>query len=678
MASLVLLVAVGLGASQPAGLVADGSPIHLGLSLEVTHVAALAAAQRAIQDPASPAYHRWFTPETYGDAFGQPPAVYADVVAWLSAAGLEVKTFPSRTFLEASGTAGQVTRLLGIQLRHVAGERPGVHVPVGAPRLPPSLAKVILQIAGLDTRVVQKHRLAESGGAPPALGPQDVRRFYDLAPILDGGYVGQGQKLAVLAWAEPPASVISPEAIGYYLQNVSDARVKLIYDVLPNPQMDIDPGGGGNQEFQPDVELQSIGAPGAESITLVLSPASEVFSTGASEIVNHLSTTTSVSISLGSCEKANPSAAITTLQQLVIQGTLEGQTWSASSGDFGADDCGDGFTQAVDFPASLPEIVALGGTQIDAPAFDANQALPAYQAEVVWNVPQRGAAGGGFSSVFSPPSYQGFAQGLLGRSVPDLSLLAGNPGVAADSSNPFVGLPIAAQLTAFEGTSASSPLSAGFFALIASRVGCRLGDPHAALYALGLAQFDGGPSVFHDITSGTVAFNGVAGPSATTGFDSASGWGTLDVAAVAAAWPPCPLPDAGYGFDAGREASYAPCAFIACDAGTCTTLPEGPSSCAPACGGPSDAGCGPDTLCFAGTLFSDAGVCVPGCTKNTDCTGDAGQVCNLCEETCILPGTPDAGVGQACVGPLECLTGSLCLTQDMFGNTFPSGYCTTY
>ncbi|HUB09598.1 MAG TPA: S53 family peptidase, partial [Myxococcales bacterium] len=588
MPSFAVLAALSLSAASPAlEPLAPDTPIHLGLALNPTHAAELAELQAAQQTPGSADYRRWLTPAEYGGRFGQPPAVYARLAAWLRQGGLEVREFPNHTFVEARGSASQVSRLLGLELRHVAGALPGVHVAVGEPRFPPELRGAVLYVAGLDTRVHLRRWLPESGTYPSAMGPQDLRRFYDLDPLLDAGYVGQAQRLAVLATAEPPASVISPQAIDYFLQNVSDARAPVVFDTLPNPQQDVDPGGGGNQEFQPDVELQSIGAPGAASITLVIPPASEVFTTGVNEIVSNLADTTAISISLGYCEQP-PVGAMTAMRNLVVQGTLEGQTWSAASGDFGSNDCGDGVTESVDFPASIPEVVAMGGTQVNSPAFDAHDAIPAWQTEVVWSDPANySAGGGGLSGTFAAPPWQA-SLGFTQRSVPDLALLAGNPGVAADSSNPFIGVPIAAQLDQFEGTSASSPLSAGIFALIASRLGCRLGDPHVALYAMGVAQFDGGPAVFHDVTSGTNSLFGVPGYSATVGFDSASGWGTLDVAALAAAWPGCPVTDGGgFAFDGGlaAEAPYDPCAFIGCDAGGCTTLPEGPSSCAPACGG---------------------------------------------------------------------------------------------
>src|SRR5262249_42082488 len=144
---------------------------------------------------------------------------------------------------------------------------------------------------------------------------------------------------------------------------------------------------------------------------------------------------TAVSISLGTCEPAVQkfeSGLDTSFQQLLQQGVAEGQTWSAAAGDNGSDDCGNG-SAAVDFPASIPEMVAAGGTQLTTPNWNAAGALTAYQLETVWNDGNNGGAGGGgFSVLFAQPAYQqGFT--FSGRSVPDISLMSGDPSVLSDN-----------------------------------------------------------------------------------------------------------------------------------------------------------------------------------------------------------------------------------------------------
>ncbi len=671
--TLSMLLIAGLASGSAAQPIPEATPVQVAVSLRTTHAEELQALRAAQQDPGSPDFRAWLTPEEFGARFGQPEVVYARAMAWLAHAGLDVTPFPNRTFLLARGRAGQVEELFGVQLLPVPG--PGhVHRPDGKLQLPADLAPMILDVSGLDTRVRFHHRLAQAQGGP-ALGPQDLRRIYGVQPLLDQGFYGQGQQLVVLSEAEPPGpgTAVDPVVINYFFQNVSDAKAKIIFDTLPNPNGDFDPAGGGNVEFELDMEMQSVGSPGAESITLVIPPASQVFSVGPQEIVNNLPNATAVSISLGTCEIAEQQNAgeAQALENAVIQGTMEGQTWSAATGDNGSDDCRDGKTVSVDFPAVLPEVVGAGGSMFPNALFDANSAIPAYQTEVTWNQPGPngmggGAAGGGISQFYRVPSYQaGF--GFAGRSLPDIALIAGPPGAACDTT-------LAGQLFPVEGTSVASPLSAGFFGLIASRIGCRLGDPHAALYALGAAQFDGGLQIFHDITLGTVSLNGVPGPDAGIGYDSATGWGSFNVEAMAAAWPACR--DAGVLGAGDAGPAYAQCGFIRCDGGNdCQTVPEGPSSCGPVCDTRVDGGCALGTVCSNQTLYSDGGTgsCAPGCVSQADCVPDSGLVsCDLCTNQCVAPGNAAGLPGQACTKDTDCLTGGNCIN---FQGFFPGGYC---
>ena len=413
MLTLPLAVAVFLAAPAAPVETPAETPVHLGLSFRLTHTADLDELRRAQQNPLSPDYRRWLTPQEFGERFGQPPSVYERAASWLEAAGLQVTAAPNRTFLEARGTAAQLSHLLQIRLLEVDGKGVGVHVPSAAAQLPADLKSAIVYLSGLDTRVRYRHRIPSYYGAPTpldAFGPQDLRNFYDIQALLNDGFVGQGQQLVVLSTAEAPGNEPSVVDIDYFLQNVSDARTPFIERTLPNQQGDFDQSPGGGTEFELDVEMQSVGSPGADSITLDISPASEIFSTGVNDIINNLPGATAVSVSLGACEQIiqqDEGSEIDALQNAMIQGTMEGQTWSAATGDTGADDCQDGMTVSVDFPASIPEMVAAGGSEVTKPNWDSDNALTAYQQEVVWNDgSQGGAAGGGLSQIFPTPQYQ--------------------------------------------------------------------------------------------------------------------------------------------------------------------------------------------------------------------------------------------------------------------------------
>src|SRR5580658_7127509 len=69
------------------------------------------------QDPASPNYHNWLTPETYAERFGTSAADLDKVAAWLRSQGFAVQyTARGRDFISFSGTAGQVQDALHTEI----------------------------------------------------------------------------------------------------------------------------------------------------------------------------------------------------------------------------------------------------------------------------------------------------------------------------------------------------------------------------------------------------------------------------------------------------------------------------------------------------------------------------------------------------------------------------------
>ena len=61
------------------------------------------------QDPSSPNYHHWLTPEEFGERFGASPQELDAVVSWLTEHGFTVDSIAnSRREIEFSGTASQV------------------------------------------------------------------------------------------------------------------------------------------------------------------------------------------------------------------------------------------------------------------------------------------------------------------------------------------------------------------------------------------------------------------------------------------------------------------------------------------------------------------------------------------------------------------------------------------
>src|SRR5438552_1682559 len=129
-----------------------------------------------------------------------------------------------------------------------------------------------------------------------------------------------------------------------------------------------------------------------------------------------------------------------------------GQSWVAASGDYGSRDCDD--LPSVDFPASSPHVVAVGGTT---PMCDA-ATCDHYGYETAWS-----GSGGGSSKFFARPAFQqgcGLPAGSR-RLVPDVAL----------ASDPLPGILFrhAGEWRVTGGTSAAAPQWAGFLAQLNQR-----------------------------------------------------------------------------------------------------------------------------------------------------------------------------------------------------------------
>ena len=199
--------------------------------------------------------------------------------------------------------------------------------------------------------------------------------------------------------------------------------------------------------------------------------------------------------------------------------TKEGFTIVSGSGDNGATDWGNiaatklAPTPTVNFPADVPWVTAVGGTNLV-------RAANSYD-ETAWS-----GSGGGLSKFFSEPTFQqGMQQAVQ-------SLLAGHrglPDIAADA-NPDTGMAFYfdGQWSQTGGTSASTPLWAGIIAIANQMAGHALGFINPGIYKLGISANAQGD--FRDITRGDNSVHlgnvQVQGFQARTGWDGVTGWGT--------------------------------------------------------------------------------------------------------------------------------------------------------
>lgn len=182
-----------------------------------------------------------------------------------------------------------------------------------------------------------------------------------------------------------------------------------------------------------------------------------------------------------------------------------------------------------DFPAASPYITAVGGTDFLSDSVGEEQ---------VWS-----STGGGFSDTFDIPAYQADVVAAYkarsdanlppesmwnntGRGYPDVAALGGRKSAYCVQQGVFEGV---------YGTSASSPVVAGIFARLN---GLRLAAGKPALGFLNPFIYQN-PHAFHDVKHGKNSASGMIdtkyGFTATEGWDAASGFGTPNYEALAAA-----------------------------------------------------------------------------------------------------------------------------------------------
>jgi hypothetical protein len=154
-------------------------------------------------------------------------------------------------------------------------------------------------------------------------------------------------------------------------------------------------------------------------------------------------------------------------------------------------------------PVDNPWVTAVGGTIPNAGlATVAGRTAP----DALWTAPNNhsDAEGAGVSTIYPKPSWQ--------RGIPALDGVTGraDPDIAMDATN---------------GTSQASPTFAGILALATQLKGAALGTVNPALAAIGP---HGTAAGIIDVPAGyTDTAYGVTGFSTATGYDLASGWGTI-------------------------------------------------------------------------------------------------------------------------------------------------------
>ncbi len=352
---------------------------------------------------------------------------------------------------------------------------------------------------------------------------------------------------------------------------------------------------GNQSEATLDVERAGSIATGA-TIDLIVSadiksPSGNLLADGSDIATNYAIDTNPVpakilSISFGVCESETGRTDTQAQNQLFQQAAAEGISVFVSSGDSGAAGCEDTSSPpdahqvlSINELCASGYVTCVGGTEFADSAnpgaywaaSDSTNFLSArgYIPEGAWNdpldangKPQLASSGGGVSAYIATPSWQTGTgvPGAQGRYTPDVSFaasthdgyfacFAGGGGSCVPGTNNQTSIIVGG------GTSASTPSMAAVAALLNQKTGSVQGNLNPRLYALAATPGNG---VFHDATvassgvsgcalstpslcnnstpGSTGLSGGLAGYALGTGYDEATGLGSLNVANLLTQW----------------------------------------------------------------------------------------------------------------------------------------------
>lgn len=394
--------------SRDMGALPDSAPAGHILLVFKRSDAQQAQLQQLLSDlhnSSSAQYHKWLTPEDFGNRFGPADADIQAVTTWLSQQGFSIeKTTRGKAAVQFSGTAGQVRAAFHTELHSYEHEGVVFHSNNADPQIPSALAPVVAGLAALNdippasfSHVLGKAAFnprthattpqwtypASGGGVYLATAPGDLAVQYDINPIYKAGADGTGVTIGVVSQAGIDNTVVANYRALFGLP--SNLPVEIVDGMDPGTD-----GDGAGVEADLDVEVAGSVAPKA-SIYLYTgydTNASYGLFSAATRAVED-NTADVINVSYGICEPTLGLAGNLLFSQLWSQASAQGQSVFVSSGDSGAGGCDNSQSSvthglAVNGISSTPYNVSVGGTDFYYSDY-ANTSAAAAQIDTYWN-----------------------------------------------------------------------------------------------------------------------------------------------------------------------------------------------------------------------------------------------------------------------------------------------------
>jgi kumamolisin len=481
-------------------------------------------------DTTSPTARRYMSRDELKDQFGSDPDSVQRIVDFARAHDLEVlRQDPTSARLWLRGTIANFSAAFGVVLHDYADDTLGnFRARDGVISVPAELANDITGVFGLSNqrhlRRIQNPTLAEAaaaGDAPRAwFLPTELANVYNFPDNR-----GEGQCIGFLEFG----GGVESDSFAAYCTKLGLTAPALKVVALDGVSVDPASDPHSTAEVMLDVEVAGVAAPGASLVAYFSTFDEKGLIDGLSAVLSDSTNDPSVvSISWGWAENQpfngdvvwSP-AAIDHINHSLLAAAHLGITVCVATGDDGAQALFADTLAHVNFPASSPYALAVGGTSL---RVDLAASGPSQISETVWNDGAGSGGGGGVSDYIPRPQWQDGKTpvsinpgNFAGRAIPDV----------AANADPATGyyMCAAGKFSVVGGTSAAAPLRAALIARLNTALGARAGNFNAMLYA------DYGPSgVLRDITVGDNDTHGRLGGrfAAGVGWDACTGWGVPD------------------------------------------------------------------------------------------------------------------------------------------------------
>jgi kumamolisin len=467
--------------------------------------AALEQRVQQLYDPNSPTFRQYLTPDAWMAAHAPPVDDVELVKSWLLTEGFTINwTASNRMLVHFSGTAAQFNEVFATELHVCMRKNPQVGEPpfpvycaLTGTTVPKFVADRSTGVLTADLPAEQGMLTNESGDVfsdPPgsdAYSPRQIAGAYDLGPLYDAGFTGEGATLGVIAAGTYNATDLKIFWKSFGIERELPTRVKLlepVHERILETTLDVQ----WSTSIAPGAAVRVYEGPDARNTSLLFLWNEAIARNEVDVITN----------SFAHREDSEPDNLRHQYDESALMGAALGITLVSAGGN----------TARPDTPSGSPYVTSTGGTRLKA---DADGKV---KSERAWSY-----SGSGDTKTFPVPYWQQAEAGGQTRAVSDVAL-------NASPATPYW-VREYGEWQYYGGTSFASPTFAAIVAVIDGKRKAegkpRLGFLNATMYLDPAVR-----ATFRDITDGETDMY-QAGP----GWDYLTGLGAPNAAALADALP---------------------------------------------------------------------------------------------------------------------------------------------